>query len=292
MLRAAGVEATAAPTAAYGEAGRQAKEAIAAGCDTIFACGGDGTIHDLLQGMVGTPASLAIIPLGTANSLAHDLKLPWNPAPAARVALTATPRRISVGRVEYLDLAGNQASRYFIVAVGVGVDAHLFYKLNMGFKQQLGMFAYYAKATHLWLTHRMERFTAEYVESMGSETKKAIVSELLAVRIRNFGGILRELAPGASLEREDMRVVQFRTSNRVLYLLYVIRGLLGQKWRVRGIELVSSEKVVCRGLPAGSDKDGEMGASPRVYVEADGELVGTIPAEITIIPRALNLLAP
>ena len=297
VLRAAGVEASAVPTAPYGEAGQQAQQAIAAGCDTIFACGGDGTIHDLLQGMVGTPASLAIIPLGTANSLAHDLKLPWKPAAAARLALTATPRRIAIGQVQYTDLQGNRASRYFIVAVGVGVDAHLFYKLNTGVKRHLGMLAYYAKATHLWLTHRMERFVAEYVETAGSETRRAVVSELLAVRICNFGGILRELAPGASLERNDLRLVLFRTSNRVLYLFYVLRGLLGQRWRVRGIDLVSSERVLCRDLAATLDtatldNDKQSGHNRRVYVETDGELVGTIPAEISVVPGAVHLLAP
>ena len=291
VLRGAGVEVSASPTEADGEAGRQAQEAIASGCDAVFVCGGDGTIHDVLQGMIGTAASLAIIPLGTANTLAHDLRIPWNPAAAARVALAARPRRVTVGRVQYLDFKGGEASRYFIVAVGVGVDAHLFYKLNIGLKRQLGMLAYYFKATQLWLTHGMERFVAEYLETGASETKQAVVSELLAVRIRNFGGILQVLAPGASLGRDDLRVVLFRTSNRVLYLAYVLRGLLRKRWSVAGIELLNCEKVSCRGLPASAAGD-EKRLNPRVYVEADGELVGTIPAEITVVPGGVNLLAP
>ena len=76
ILRNAGVEILAAPTRSSTEAGAQAREAISGGCDTIFACGGDGTIHDVLQGMVGTEAALGIIPLGTANALAHDLQIP------------------------------------------------------------------------------------------------------------------------------------------------------------------------------------------------------------------------
>jgi diacylglycerol kinase (ATP) len=289
VLRGAGVAASASPTEADGEAGRQAQEAITSGCDAVVACGGDGTIHDVLQGMVGSGAALGIIPLGTANTLAHDLRIPWNPAAAARVALAARPRRVTVGRVQYLDFKGGKASRYFIVAVGVGVDAHLFYKLNIGMKRQLGMLAYYFKATQLWLTHGMERFVAEYLESGGSETKQAVVSELLAVRIRNFGGILQVLAPGASLERDDLRVVLFRTSNRVLYLAYVLRGLLRRRWRVPGIEILNSEKVLCR---ASSTAENGERPNSKVYVEADGELVGTIPAEITVVPGGVNLLGP
>lgn len=288
VVQAAGVEAKSMPTEAPGEAGEQARQAIASGCDIIFACGGDGTIHDVLQGMVGTPASMAIIPLGTANSLAHDLKLPWNPAAAAQLALRSTPRCIAVGRVQYQNFRGQQDSRYFIVAVGVGVDAHLFYKLNIGVKQHLGMLAYYAKATHLWLTHRMERFVAQYCETGDSNKTQAIVSELLAVRIRNFGGILQELAPGASLDRTDLRLVLFHTSNRVLYLAYVLRGFFRRNWVIPGIELLNTERIQCEVAPFVA-----VGSVNRnVYVEADGELVGRIPAEISVIPGAVNLLAP
>src|ERR1700733_7825893 len=125
VLKGGGIEATTAPTRAASDATDQTKYAIAAGCDTVFACGGDGTVHDVLQGLVGSQTALGIIPLGTANSLAHDLKLPLSPARAARAALTAKPLRIAVGRVTYLDLTGKESQRYFTVIVGIGVDAHL-----------------------------------------------------------------------------------------------------------------------------------------------------------------------
>ena len=84
MLRRGGVEAAAEPTQSQADAGEQARQAIAGGCDTVIACGGDGTAHDVLQGMVGSDAALGIIPLGTANALAHDLRLPLSPAGAAQ----------------------------------------------------------------------------------------------------------------------------------------------------------------------------------------------------------------
>ncbi len=64
VLRSGGVDAFDAPTRAAGSAAQQVKEAIADGCDTVFACGGDGTVHDVLQGLVGTQAALGVIPLG------------------------------------------------------------------------------------------------------------------------------------------------------------------------------------------------------------------------------------
>jgi len=287
ILADAGVQASLMRTQSSADAAEQASKAILEGCDTVLACGGDGTVHDVLQGMVGSRVALGVIPMGTANALAHDLGIPFEPSKAVRAALNAEPKRIAVGRVSVNGLDGNRRTRYFTVAVGIGVDAHLFYKLHSGTKQRLGMAAYYAKAWHLWFTHRMERFQVHLSPGAPDEALRTGVTEMLAVRIRNFGGMLQELAPGASLEREDLRVVLCQTSSRFSYLLYVIRGLLRGSWRVPGVELVHSHALRCH------TKDvSKSDRNCQVYVEADGELVGTLPAEITILPDALTILAP
>ena len=126
------------------EAQERVRQAIQAGCDTIFACGGDGTINNVIQVLANTRVALAILPMGTANALAHDIGLPMNVVAAARAVLRGT-RRVALGRIEYLDLEGSQGMRFFVVAAGAGVDAHLFYKLHSGTKQRMGMAAYYAK---------------------------------------------------------------------------------------------------------------------------------------------------
>jgi diacylglycerol kinase family enzyme len=162
------------------------------------------------------------------------------------------------------------------------VDAQLFYKLNPAAKRHLGMAAYVANATYLWLTHKMENFEVQ------TAAGRMQVSQLLAVRIRDFGGVLRELAPGASLERDDLRAVLFRTSSRIAYLRYVLRGLFGTQWSVPGIELSHCTGVICEELGASSGS----GAKSCILVEADGELLGTLPASITMIRDAVTLLVP
>jgi YegS/Rv2252/BmrU family lipid kinase len=286
VLHRAGVAASAAATRAAPGVVDQTREAIADGCDTVFACGGDGTVHDVLQGLVGSNTKLGIIPLGTANSLAHDLGLPLSPVRAAEAALIAKPRRVAAGRIEYQDFSGNIASRYFTVAVGIGVDAHLFYKLNPAVKRHFGMAAYVAKATRVWLTHKMEKFSVEVAEK--AQTRRTEVSQVLAVRIRDFGGVLRELAPGASLDRDDLRFVLFQTQSRMAYLRYVFRGLFGTNWKVPGIELVYSTEAACRDMATFSDS----ATKSRIFVEADGELLGTLPAQISMVLDAVTLLVP
>jgi diacylglycerol kinase (ATP) len=288
VLRRAGVEADMVPTESRSHADEQTRKAIASGCDTIFACGGDGTIHNIAQVVVNTPVALAILPMGTANALAHDLNLPLDVTSAAHVALTGRPRRVAVGRVSYADLAGKSDSRYFVLAAGVGVDAQLIYELRTGTKQRMGMAAYYAKAWHLWFTYRMTRFIVDYVAAGSDRSAQAEVTELMGVRIRNFGGVVRELAPGASLDRNDVRLVFCRTASRLAYLAYVARGLLRQRWTIPGIELVSSTRASCRY----KTQTREQREQRKIYVEADGELLGTLPAEISVVPDALTLLAP
>jgi diacylglycerol kinase (ATP) len=284
ILRAAGVEVEVAPTRAASDAAAQVRMAVREGFDTIVACGGDGTVHDVLQGLAGKDAALGIIPLGTANAMAHDLRLPISAEGAARALLTATPKRIAVGKIEYRDFNNIPSSRYFTVAAGVGVDAHLFYKLNRLIKDRMGMLAYYTKATHLWLTHRMRYFEAEFSSNGRDPQREPRLSEMLAVRINHFGGVLRELAPGASLARNDMRLVLCRTGNRALYLTYVFRGTLGLSNGVPGIELAHADQVTCRSAAGEKPED--------IYVEADGELLGRLPITLSMVPEALTVLVP
>jgi diacylglycerol kinase family enzyme len=292
ILQKAGVEAELVLAESRAHAGEHASRAIEAGCDAVFACGGDGTIHNIIQVLARTNVALGILPMGTGNTLAHDLKLPLKVGPAAAVALTARPRRIALGRVRYVDFQGNPGSRYFIVTAGIGVDAHLFYKLDHGIKQRWGMTAYYLKAWHLWLTYPMTRFHAEYAQAGVGELRRADLTELMSVRIRNFGGVLRELAPGASLDREDLRLVLCHTASRMAYLTYVTQCLLGRRWPIRGIELASSQNVSCKYIQPNGARGAETDPSASIYVEADGELLGTLPVEMDVVPNALTLLAP
>ncbi|MGD0568162.1 MAG: diacylglycerol kinase family protein [Candidatus Sulfotelmatobacter sp.] len=292
LLRGANIEAELVLTSSRVHAEEQARQAISAGCDAIFACGGDGTIHNIIQVLANTSTALAILPMGTANALAHDIGLPMDVVAAAQASLHAVPRRVALGRVQCLDLEGHPGTRFFIVAAGAGVDAHLFYKLHAGAKQNMGMAAYYAKAWQLWFSYPMTRFLVEFAENGSDHLVCAEVTELMAVRIRNFGGVLRELAPGASLERDDLRLVYCRTASRLAYLLYVTRGLLRRAWKVPGIDLAYSTRVSCQYLSASASREGAPQSQPKVYVEADGELIGTLPVEITTIPNALTLLAP
>jgi YegS/Rv2252/BmrU family lipid kinase len=275
------------PTAGPRTAGGQARKFIVGGFDTIVACGGDGTIHDVLQGVAGTDAALGVLPLGTANSLACDLGLTRDPEKAAHQLIAAEVKRIALGQIEYQRTADNRECRYFTVAAGVGADAALFYQLNAHFKQRWGMAAYVAESLRLWATQKFPPFRVEWLDAARNERRSEVVTQLLAVRIANFGGVLKRLAPGADLLHDDLRLVLFKTASRARYLRFAMGRLLGQGWDDPQIEIIDAKEITCLPHPAPAKAH-----LPVIYSEADGELLGRLPVRISIVPSSLNLLLP
>jgi YegS/Rv2252/BmrU family lipid kinase len=283
VLRGAGVEAEALETLAPGSASVLAVEAVRRGCDAILACGGDGTVHEVLQSLVGTDVALGVVPLGTANALAANLGLNASPAKAIRKLLTADPVRVSVGQISYRDAAGATCSRYFTVAAGVGADALFLSRLDPSLKRRFGYILYLIEGVRVWATHSFPLFQADFVERVSSKPRVEKISQLLAVRIRDFGGVLHNLAPGATLHKNGLRLVAFKTRSRLSYFRFLIAVILGRQTFSREIELLDAVSVECR--PAN-------GAAPRVFAEADGELLGHLPVRIEIVPDAVTLLIP
>ncbi len=106
------------------------------------------------------------------------------------------------------------------------------------------MAAYYAKAWNLWFTYRDDAVCRGIRRIwLRCERSTRRLRSCMAVRIRNFGGVIQELAPGASLDRDDMRLVFCRTASRLAYLAYVTRSLLHLPWSVPGIDLAHSTSV-------------------------------------------------
>jgi len=283
VLRRAGIEAEAQETYAPGSAGTQALEAISRGCDTILACGGDGTVHEILQCLVGTPIALGVLPLGTANALAANLGLGSSPAKAIRMLLNATPVRVSVGHIFYTDPEGINRSRYFTVAAGVGADAIFMSQLDPTLKRRFGYTLYMVVALRVWATHTFPLFKARFVAHETGNEREEEVSQLLAVRIRDFGGILQNLVPGATLHKDRLRLIAFKTRSRMQYLGFILAIIFRRRAFSAKIELFDAAAVECR-IPEGS--------SASVFVEADGELLGALPVRIEIVPEALTLLIP
>lgn len=275
MLHGAGIETELMEATSRGSAGLHAQDAVRRGFDTVLACGGDGTVHEILQCLVGTSVALGVVPFGTANALAQNLGLGSSPVKAVHWLVDAVPTEIPIGRITYT-VEGGPESSYFIVAAGIGLDALLMSRPDPELKRRFGYVMYVFEVIRIWLTHSFPLFRAEFV-CVGSETPQVEqVSQVLAVRVRSFGGLLGTLAPGASLHNGKLRLMAFKTRKRLHYLRFLIAVLAGRHSFQGEIELVKAISVECS-------------SNEPIWVEADGEVLGTLPAKIEVAPQPLGL---
>ncbi len=330
MFRAAGVEAEAIPTAGPGTAAEQALQLAAGGCEAIIACGGDGTVHEAMQQIVAqrTPVALGTLPLGTGNGLAAELGIPRAPRRGAEALLRFQPRRIPVGRVESTLVASTAApvwtratsparpnakslndptgespastqsssavARYFIIAAGAGADAEIIYRLSLGMKRRLGVTAYYIAGLQLFCAHRFVPFELE-LRALDGSVRRDVAGQLAIARIANFGGAMRTLVPRGALTGAELRLVYFRTPRRWPLLRHAVAASVDRFWNIPTMEIASATEVTCRPLAADVALEAPwrgLDAARRVYTQADGELLGGLPARFSLVPDALTLLMP
>jgi diacylglycerol kinase family enzyme len=253
------------------------------GCDSVIVCGGDGTVHEVLQSLVGTNVALGVIPFGTANALAADLGLTKSPAKAVRALLQAEPVQVPVGRIFYQDSDGHERSRYFTVAAGVGADALLMMRMDPTLKRRFGYFLYMVEAFRIWVSHPFPMFQARFGANGNGKVRVAETSQLLAVRVRSFGGVLGTFAPGATLHSENLCLVVFKTRSRLQYMRFLLAVVGKRHTFSKDVELLETDTVECVL---------RNGSRSRVFVEADGEVLGQLPVRIEIASEMLTLLIP
>ena len=121
LLAQQGIKASLIATTAPGSAGIQVRQQIQGGCDLIVVAGGDGTINEVIDGMLHTNVPLAILPGGTANVLAREVHLPIHVAKAASAISNLRPIRVAVGSMK----TDGNPPRPFVCMVGAGLDAEI-----------------------------------------------------------------------------------------------------------------------------------------------------------------------
>jgi YegS/Rv2252/BmrU family lipid kinase len=279
-LRADGHRVDVTRTTGPASAAQQAREA-AATADAIFACGGDGTVHEVLQGLIAEtrpPAcSLGIIPLGSANALARHLGISLDPVAAAIQQVHGKACIVPVGKVLCAGVV-----RYFAFMAGAGPDGALVHSLQSRHKANLGRLAYYARAARLFFTHRFPAFEVEFtLAGSGSRVTKKTVS-VMATRIGNLGGLFRGLTdPSASIDDAKLRLHLLSPPAVLSLPLWFLSGWLGLRRFNPFLQCVEITSFSCR--PA-------KGVTPDT--QADGEWLGQLPMHVSVAANSLRILLP
>ena len=277
-LSAEGHSVTIELTTGPGSASAQAREAVGNGAEVVFACGGDGTVHEVIQGLVSenaTPgAALGIVPLGSANALARHLKLPLDAANAAMAQVRGGERTIPVGKLEC-----EGRTRYFTVMAGAGPDGALVYNMLTGQKSLAGRLAYYRRAAMLFATRRFSAFEVGLVESETQEIIPMRAVCAMALRVSDLGGLFRGLTGrGGSLEQEKLQLLLVRPPAMIALPLWFVSSWLGLRRFNPMLKTVLVSEFCCN-----------TGSGAPVHVEADGEWIGRGSIRVSIVPNALRI---
>ncbi len=233
------------------------------GFEAIVAAGGDGTISAVVNGLGGRAVPFGVLPLGSANVLAREIRLPRAPEALASLITTGPVSPIWPGRV------GNRA---FVMMASAGFDSEIVAALSPELKRRVGRLAFaWGFLVRLWHCPACELT----VRADGVEYRAAAV---VAAKGRHYAGPF-VVAPGADLAEPVLHLVLLDRRGRWAMLRYATALFLGRVPRLGDIAIVRARQASVAGNRA-------------LPVQADGEIVGELPITLAVADRPLLLIRP
>lgn len=252
-------------TSGPGDATRLASSACAQRPSLVIAAGGDGTVNEVLNGMIGSETPLAFFPLGTTNVLARELGLPPTVPEIVERILTAEPRPVSLGRIE---LSESGVSRHFCLMAGIGFDAASVYSMHRDIKKISGEAAYILSGIRNLIFHAPEELTV----SINEEERRCF--SLIVGKASRYGGDFR-VTPGASLLSPLLHACLFEGSRRTDLLRYAYGIVRGKHLGYRDVRVIEARELSVQGS---------------AHVQIDGDYFGRVPARLSVAENALRLV--
>jgi YegS/Rv2252/BmrU family lipid kinase len=270
LLRARGIEVEVVETRAAGDATRLAAEAARDSVGEVIVSGGDGTINEALQGLVGTRVRLGIWPAGTANVLARELRLPFEAKGAAEVFARGQTRRIYAGSATE-EQSG--ARRYFFLMAGIGLDASVVERVRPRLKRRVGEGAYWASGVEHLLRWQPLPFD---IEIEGQTYPATFVS---IGKAAHYGGDI-SVTPRARLDEPEFEICVVNSYSRLRYFRLLLQGMRrdGVRNGMPSVRYVRATRARATGELA--------------RVQVDGELIGRLPMTFEVVPTPVEVVAP
>ncbi len=242
-----------------------AGRASAEGAAIVAAAGGDGTLNEVANGIVGTEAMLGILPLGTGNDFARDLGLGTDLSAAVEALCFGTPRPIDLGKCN---------GRWFLNIAGCGFDAVVAQRVNQGFRFLHGTAAYLAAVAQSLIGLK----AAEMRLTLDDDTIDVRALMCSVCNTTCYGGGMK-IAPDAKIDDGWFDICIIGEAGRWEFLRTFPHVFKGTHTTHPKVRIVRARNVTIE-------------SSTALPLLIDGEVLGTTPVIFTLFPHALRIMAP
>lgn len=254
-------------TKGQNDATRAAKNAMRTGrYDIIVASGGDGTVNEVVNGIVGQKKKVkfGIIPLGTENVLAQETGIPFDPIKASIVIIGMKSRKMDVGRAN---------GRYFVLMAGIGFDAHVATKVKPLLKKLIGSAAYQLAAWNELFNYRHSE-----LDIMIDGHKRIKGSYAVIGNTKLYGAKLK-ITHLADIYDGLLDVCIFKGKDVFSFIRFALGAMTRQHLGLGDIEYHKAKNVLIK-------------SRPKALCHVDCEVVGTTPINIKVVPKAIDIIVP
>jgi YegS/Rv2252/BmrU family lipid kinase len=251
-----------------------ARRAVDDGAQLVVAVGGDGTLNEVVNGVAGSDAELATIPLGTGMDFGRTYGIPTRFEDAVRVAVEGDVRTVDAGRVRYRTWEGADAERWFANVGSVGMSGAVAQRANGMSKALGGRVTFFYALTRVFFEWEN---TEVRVQLDDGERRGRMHDVIVANGVWHGGGM--KLAPDAAPDDGAFDVVLIGDVGKVDFLTTAPKIYKGRHVGHPKVEVVRSRLV-------------DVDADEHLPIELEGEQVGTTPAVFELVPGALRIRVP
>lgn len=275
VLAQGGLRFAAELTQYSGHATEIARRALEAGFCYILCIGGDGTVNEVVNGLVvegrvPPEVVLSIIPGGTGSDFTRFLGFSRDSAELCRVALGQNTRLVDIGEIHCFR-EGNPTTRYFVNVAGLGFDSEVCARVNRMSKRVGGTIPYLTG-----LVTTLFSYTNKDVQlTFDGQQREGRFNSVIICNGQYFGGGMW-IGPKAAADDGIFDVVILKDLNKLEFLINVPRVYKGTHLTHPKVESFQAREI-------------HVEAKQRMFIQAEGELIGEAPATFRILPAAINL---
>ncbi len=279
FLKKLGLEFTVAYTTHAGDAIKIAQNGLAQGYNRLVAVGGDGTLHEVINGLYSekdkdeTDAVLSFIPMGTGGDFARMFSLSANPQEVYKMLTAGREHSIDIALGTYTNWEGERESRYFINVADIGIGSHTVYHVNRNSKVFGGFWSFLLAGLYSLLTYKSQNLTIRLdgVDIYQGKSNMVVISNG-----SYFGGGMK-IAPHAQLDDGLLNITIVKNLNKYELLKHLPGIYSGKHITEPKIDFLLGKKV-------------EITSTEDLLIEFDGETPGMGDLQIEIVPQALKLI--